>query len=308
LLVAGIRRWGGAVERFEIADPRALREGEVLIEVRAAGVGNWDELARRDEWDVGRKPPLALGVEAAGVVRALGPGVKRWSAGDHVLTHPLPLVDQGTWAPWLIASGELLARKPAGVSWSRAGAFPVPALTAVQVLDEALGVMPGETLLVNGAGSVTGGLIVSLAGLRGANVVVTAGPSSRDRLARMGAQTVLDYQDPDWPTRVVELTAGRGVDAAANTARGGASRSFSAVRDGGRLATITSDPPEPARGIRVDSVYVRPDGPQLELACKALAAGQLPFMIGARFPLAEARAALARAIAGRGGAVVLEFE
>ena len=103
MLVAGIRSWGAAVERFEIADPRPPRDGEVLIEVRAAGVGDWDEAARKGEWDLGRAPPLALGVEAAGVVRAIGPGVQRCSAGDQVLTHPLPLVDQGTWAPWLVA-------------------------------------------------------------------------------------------------------------------------------------------------------------------------------------------------------------
>lgn len=307
MLVAGIRRWGGAIERFETADPRALRDGEVLIEVRAAGVGHWDDIVRTGEWDPGRCPPLALGVEAAGVVRAIGAGVERWSAGDEVTTHPLPLVDQGTWAPWLIARGEMLARKPAGVSWSRAGAFAVPALTAIQVLDEALRVGPGETLLVNGGGSVTGGLLVSLAGLRGARAIATAGPASRDRVARIGAESVLDYHDDNWPRDVVELTAGRGVDAAANVAPGGASQALAAVRDGGRLATITSDPPGPARGIRVHSVYVRPDGPQLELACNALAAGQLPFMIGARFPLAEARAALARAVAGSGGAVVLEL-
>jgi NADPH:quinone reductase-like Zn-dependent oxidoreductase len=307
VLVAGIRRWGGAVERFDVADPRELRDGEVLVEVRAAGVGNWDEVARKGEWDLGRGPPMALGVEAAGIVRAVGPSVARWSEGDHVLTHPLPLVDQGTWAPWLIAAGQLLARKPAGVSWARAGAFAVPALTAIQVLEDALGVMPGETVLVNGAGSVTGGLLVSLIGLRGAHAIVTAGPSSRDRVARMGARSVLDHHDPDWPQRVVELTGGRGVDAAANVARDGAAQALAAVRDGGRLATITSDPPESVRDIRVDSLYVRPDGPQLELACKALAAGQLPFMIGARFPLAQAGAALARAVAGRGGAVVLEL-
>jgi NADPH:quinone reductase-like Zn-dependent oxidoreductase len=308
LLGAGIRCWGAAVERFEMAEPRALRDGEVLIEVKAAGVGNWDEVARKGEWNLGHRPPIALGLEAAGVVSALGPGVERWLVGDQVLTHPLPLVDQGTWAPWLIARGELLARKPIGVSWSRAGAFAVPALTAIQVLDETLHVMPGETLLVNGGGSVTGGLLVSLAGLRGATAIVTAGPCSRDRVARIGAESVLDYHDADWPRRVVELTDGRGVDAAANVIRGGAARAMAAVRDGGRLATITSDPPDPARGIRVDSVYVRPDGPQLELACNALAAGQLPFTIGARFPLADAGAALARAIAGRGGAVVLELD
>jgi NADPH:quinone reductase-like Zn-dependent oxidoreductase len=158
--VAGIEQFGGAVQTLEVAEPRALRSGEVLIEVKAAGVGNWDDIVRTGDWDVGRTPPMALGVEAAGIVAAHGPGVDEWAVGDEVLTHPLPLADQGTWAPWLIAQAGLLARKPATVSWAVAGAFAVPALTAVQVLDEALGLQPGETLLVKGAGGVTGGLIV----------------------------------------------------------------------------------------------------------------------------------------------------
>src|SRR5919197_5879571 len=173
--VAGIERFGDAVQTLELTEPRALRDGEVLVEVRAAGVGNWDDIVRAGEWDVGRRPPMALGVEAAGVVAELGPGVGGWAVGDEVLTHPLPLADQGTWAPWLIAPARLLARKPAGVSWACAGAFPVPALTAVQVLDEALRLRRGESLLVNGAGGVTGGLIVSLAVLRGVRVLATAG-------------------------------------------------------------------------------------------------------------------------------------
>src|SRR3954454_15952605 len=101
--VAGVEHRGGPVETLEVADTRAPRDGEVLIEVKAAGVGNWDEIVRAGDWDVGRTPPMALGVEAAGVVAAVGSGVQGWSVGDEVLTHPLPLADQGTWAPWLIA-------------------------------------------------------------------------------------------------------------------------------------------------------------------------------------------------------------
>jgi NADPH:quinone reductase-like Zn-dependent oxidoreductase len=85
---------------------------------------------------------MALGVEAAGVVAAVGSMVTDWAPGDEVMTHPLPLRDQGTWAPTLIASAALLAPKPAGVSWNLSGVFPVPALTAVQVLDEVLQVGP----------------------------------------------------------------------------------------------------------------------------------------------------------------------
>jgi NADPH:quinone reductase-like Zn-dependent oxidoreductase len=62
------------VQTLEVAEPRALREGEVLIEVEAAGVGNWDDIVRVGDWDVGRTPPMALGVEAAGIIAALGPG------------------------------------------------------------------------------------------------------------------------------------------------------------------------------------------------------------------------------------------
>jgi NADPH:quinone reductase-like Zn-dependent oxidoreductase len=182
----------------------------------------------------------------------------------------------------------------------------VPALTALQVLDEALRLKPGETLLVNGAGGLTGGLIVSLAVLRGVHVLATAGPSSRERVSRAGAAEIVDYRDPEWPERILEATDRRGVDAAASAARSGAASALRTVRDDGRLATITSDPPEPERGIGIDSIYVRPEAPPLEPACQALAAGRLVFTVGARFPLAQAQAALARASVGGAGAVVLE--
>jgi NADPH:quinone reductase-like Zn-dependent oxidoreductase len=305
--VAGIEQFGGAVTVLELPDPRAPREEEVVIEIKSAGVGNWDDIVRAGDWDVGRTPPMALGVEAAGVVAAVGAGVEDWSVGDEVLTHPLPLVDQGTWARWLIAEAKLLVRKPVEVSWASAGAFAVPGLTAIQVLDEGLRVKPGEQLLVNGAGGVTGGLIVAFASLRGVQVFATAGPVSRERAIRAGAATVVDYHDADWTAQILEATAGRGVDAAANVVPDGAARALATVRDGGRLATITSDPPASERGVGSASVYVRPDAAQLELACQALAAGRLEFELGASFPLAQADAALARAVAGRGGAVALEI-
>ena len=248
---------------------------------------------------------MALGVAAAGVVAALGAGFEGWSVGDPVFTHPLPLAEQGCWAPWLVAEAALLAPKPAELSWTLAASFPVPALTAVQVLDEGLRVNRGERLLVNGAGGATGALIVSMAVLRGVEVIATAGPRSRERVIGSGAATVIDYHDPDWTAQVVAATAGHGVDAAANAAPDGAAVALAAVRDGGRLVTITSDPPESERGIEVVSLYVRADGEQLARAGQDLAAGRLDFELGASFPLAEADAALARAVAG-GGAAALE--
>jgi NADPH:quinone reductase-like Zn-dependent oxidoreductase len=118
---------------------------------------------------------------------------------------------------------------------------------------------------------------------------------------------VVDYHNTDWPAEVRHATGGLGVDSAANVAKGGAASALQAVRDGGRLATITSDPPGPERDVRVDSVFVRPDAAQLEMASQDLGAGRLEFRIGASFPLEQAEAALRGASAGLGGAVVLEL-
>jgi NADPH:quinone reductase-like Zn-dependent oxidoreductase len=306
MLVAGIRRTGGDVEMIDVPEPRPLADDEVLIQVRAAGVANWDEIVRTGGWDVGCGPPMALGVEAAGVVTAIGRTVTDWAPGDEVITHPLPLRDQGTWAPALIAPAAVLAPKPAGVSWEVAAVFPVPALTAGQVLDEALEVKTGDRLLVNGAGGVTGGLLVSLGSLRGAEVFATAGPHSHELVGALGAHHVIDYHDEDWPDQVLAITGRSGVSAAVNAAPGGAKNAIRAVTDGGRLATITSDPPAEERGIMVSSVYVRPDGRQLRNLAQLLADGQLKVSVGITYGLLDAADALAKAVSGRAaGAVAL---
>ncbi len=304
--VAGIRTVGARVERIEVGEPRPLAADEVLLEVMAAGVANWDEIVRTGGWDVGVSPPMALGVEAAGTVMAVGSAVSEWAPGDAVMTHPVPLRDQGTWAPRLIAPAGLLAPQPAGVSWEAAAAFPVPALTAEQVLGGALGIRADEQLLVNGAGGVTGGLLVALAVLRGARVIATAGPSSRQRVAALGAGHVIDYHDPGWPGQVRALTAGRGVAAAANAAPGGAAAAIRAVADGGRLATITSDPPRQERGITVANVYVRSDGGLLRQLATHFAAGQLHIQVAACYRFADVAQALVQATGGHApGAITL---
>ena len=69
---AGVRRFGDVAEILELPGPRSLRPDEVMIDVRVCGVGNWDEFARTGSWDLGTRPPMALGVEAAGLVAAAG--------------------------------------------------------------------------------------------------------------------------------------------------------------------------------------------------------------------------------------------
>jgi NADPH:quinone reductase-like Zn-dependent oxidoreductase len=307
---AGIDAFGGEVRLLELAAPASPAPDEVVISVHAAGVGNWDEFVRVGDWDVGRRPPLALGVEAAGVVAAVGEDVTSLAPGDEVLTHPLPLRHQGAWAEWLVTPVALVARKPAAVPWEAAAAFPVPALTADQVLTEAAPVPAGGWVLVHGAGGVTGGLAVQLAVARGATVVATAGPSSASRVRGYGARVVLDYHDPEWPARVRDASpGGHGVGGAVNATRGGAATALQAVARDGRLATITGDPPPPERGVRIADVYVRADGVRLATLVAALANGLLSLDVAVTFPLAEAATAFHGAVTGRAaGATVLTLE
>ena len=302
---AGVRRFGGSVEVLELPGPPGLRTDEVLIEVRASGVGNWDEFVRTGDWDLGVRPPMALGVEAAGLVAAVGDRVAGVTAGDRVTAHSVPLREQGAWAERYVAAAGHVAVLPPEIPFDAAAALPVPALTADQAIGDELGVRTGQTVLVNGAGGVTGGMLVQLAAHRGATVIATAGPDSAGRVAAMGASTVLDYHQPDWPERVRALTAG-GVDAAANAARSGSIEAVRAVRDGGRLATITADLPAAARDITMRGVLVAPDGRRLGGLVRLLAQGVLTVSVGDRFPLERAGEALAQARHGaHGSATVL---
>jgi NADPH:quinone reductase-like Zn-dependent oxidoreductase len=96
------------------------------------------------------------------------------------------------------------------------------------------------------------------------------------------------------------------VTAAANAAPAGAATALRAVADGGRLATITGDPPGPDRGVTITNVYVRPDGTQLGQLATRLGAGQLDVPVAARYHLADAAQALAQATAAHtGGAITL---
>ena len=303
--VAGITALGEPVKIFEVDEPATPAAGDVLIDVVAAGIGNWDDLVRIGSWEIGGPPPMALGTEAAGIVAAVGSGVAELREGDEVMTHPLPLRRHGTWARRLLAPAAAVAARPPEVSWETGGAFPVPALTAAQALDEALGIERDRWLVVNGAGGVTGGLLVQLAAARGARVIATASAKKAERVHDYGAEEVLDYHD-DWPSLVRELTGG-GAPKAVNAARGQAATTLKAVANDGRLATITGDPPPKERGVTVSDVYVRPDGRQLSALAELLADGTLSVPIASVRRLEQAAQALREVVAGADGAIVLSL-
>jgi len=159
--------------------------------------------------------------------------------------------------------------------------------------------------VVNGAGGVTGGLLVQLAAHRGARVIATASAKKAERIRGYGAAEVLDYHG-DWPALAREITAG-GAAEAVNAAPRGAADTLKAVADGGRLATITGDPPQEIRGVAVSDVYVRPDGRQLAAMAELLARGTLTVPIASVRPLEQAARALREAVAGADGAIVLSL-
>jgi NADPH:quinone reductase-like Zn-dependent oxidoreductase len=249
---------------------------------------------------------MALGTSAAGRIATVGSGVTGLREGDYVVTHPLPLRRHGTWASRLLAPAVSVATRPAEASWEAGGAFPIPALTAAQALDEALAIESGDWVVINGAGGVTGGLLVQLAVARGARVIATASAKKAQRIRDYGASEVLDYHDRDWPLLVREIT-GSGAPKAVNAAPGQATTTLRAVADGGRLTTITTDPPPEERGIAISDVYVRPDGRQLSELTELLGLGTLSVPIASIRPLEQAADALDEVVAGADGAIVLSL-
>ncbi|HEY4278088.1 MAG TPA: NADP-dependent oxidoreductase [Conexibacter sp.] len=302
---AGITALDEPVEILEVDEPEPPAADEVLIDVVAAGIGNWDELVRIGSWQIGGPAPMALGTEAAGTIAAAGSEVVALREGDEVITHPLPLRRHGTWAKRVLAPATSVAARPPAASWEAAAAFPIPALTAAQALDEALGISSGDWVVVNGAGGVTGGLLVQLAAARGARVIATASAKKAERIRAYGAAEVLDYHG-DWPALVREITDG-GAPKAVNAAPGHTADTSKAVADGGRLATITGDPPREERGVAVSDIYVRPDGRQLAALAELLARGTLTVPIASFRPLEQAAQALREAVAGADGAIVLSL-
>jgi NADPH:quinone reductase-like Zn-dependent oxidoreductase len=296
---AGIRSFDGPVERLDLPEPPEPGRGDVLIEVRRAGIGNWDDLVRTGAWDVGIRPPMALGVEAAGVLRAMGPGVNRFAEGDEVLVHSTPLRDQGAWAERFLAPEAHLAAKPSALEWSDAALLPVPLLTASRVVAQ-LAAPATDEMLVHGGGGVTGGILVVIAAQAGHRVVATCSPASADRVRRYGAVETIDYRSPTWQEDL-RASFPRGLAVGINAVRGASAALLPLVADGGQLITITGDPPPSERGITVRNEYVAPDGPSLEAAADLVARLGVTIPIAETIGLADVGDALLRVASGAGG-------
>lgn len=276
--------------------------GELLVEVRAAGVNPVDWKRRTGYLPLGATAPdlpAVFGSEAAGVVAEVGPGVEGFAVGDEVFGNPAG----GGYAAYTLFPVSGTARKPAGLSWADAAALPVAAATAYDALAQ-IDLPSGATLLVNGAGGGVGVAAVQLARHGGLTVIGTSsaakkefvealgavhaasGPGVADRvraLAPDGVDGILDLVGGDPLREVAVLLADR------SKLVSGADRTVSAELGGG-----------PVQRKRTAAV--------LDAVGRLAADGVLDPLVTRTFPFAEADRALRAVEEGHArGKTVIEF-
>ncbi|MBV9089995.1 MAG: NADP-dependent oxidoreductase [Mycobacteriaceae bacterium] len=186
-------RYGG-IDMLEVRDdPRPVPgEGQVLVEVKAAGINPGEAMIRKgalhDMWPA--TFPSGQGSDLAGVVAEVGPGVDGWRVGDEVLGFTEERASQ---AEYVVVPANQLATKPAQVPWEVAGALFVAGTTAYAAV-RAVALQPGDPVAVAGAAGGVGTIAVQLAKRTGATVLGIAGPSNDDWLTAHGVVAV-NYGD-----------------------------------------------------------------------------------------------------------------
>jgi len=194
-------RW----DEIEIAPPGS---GEVLVRHTAVGVNYIDVYHRTGLYPV-PDPPVVLGVEAAGVVEAIGPGVTTVKTGERVAYGGGPL---GAYAELARVPAERLVRVPASISDEQAAAMMLKGLTAHYLLRRTYRVQRGDTILFHAAAGGVGLIACQWARHLGATVIGTVGSDAKAPLARAnGCDHVIVYTREHFPERVRALTGGAGV-------------------------------------------------------------------------------------------------
>jgi NADPH:quinone reductase-like Zn-dependent oxidoreductase len=290
--------------------------GQILVAVRASSI-NYRDLSTVEE-------PVARGIpypripnsDAAGEVIATGSGVSRFEPGDRVagcffqhwvdggitsaaMASALGGALDGVLAEQVLLHEEGAVRIPDHLSWEEASTLPCAALTAWNCLLEQGGLQPGMTVLLLGTGgaSIFG---LQIAKMTGARTIITSSSDEKlERARALGADETINYRDtPDWETRVLELTADRGVDVTLETGGGGTlEKTIEATRVGGTISLIgvlaggTINPAAIMRkSIRLQGVYVG-NRRMFEAMNAALAANRIHPVVDQVFEFGDARAA-----------------
>ena len=306
-----VRETGGAkVLRAGAFEPAEPGPGQARVAVHAAGVNFIDVYFRTGLYP--RALPYVAGLEGAGVVEAVGPGVAL-RPGERVAW----ATAQGSYATHVVAQAEQLIAVPDGVPLDTAAAAMLQGMTAHYLVNGCRTMRAGDVALVHAAAGGVGLLLIQLLVAAGARVIGTCSSDEKEALARgAGAHHVVRYDRGEFAPEVRRLTDGRGCDVAYDSVgQATFEGSLRSLRPRGLLVLFgqSSGPVPPfelARLSALGSLFVtRPtlghytaDRAELELrsgaVLGAIAAGRLHVRIGARFPLADAAEAH-RALEGR---------
>ncbi|HPA37141.1 MAG TPA: quinone oxidoreductase [Phenylobacterium sp.] len=288
----------------DVAKPEP-KAGEILVKHQAIGINFIDTYHRSGLYPV--RLPSGLGMEAAGVVEAVGEGVTRFAPGDLVAYASGPI---GAYAEYAATPAERAVRLPAGVSAEVGAAVLLKGMTAEFLVRRCFPVQAGQTILVHAAAGGVGQILLQWAKVIGATVIATVGSQDKaERVKALGADHVILYRDQDVAAEVRRITGGVGVpvvydSVGAATFEG----SLASLARRGMLVSYgnASGPApaiEPGRLSRMGSLFLtRPTlfdyvATQAELDDSAqalfglIAAGKIEVEIGQTFPLAEARRA-----------------
>ncbi|MCZ2814464.1 NADP-dependent oxidoreductase [Modestobacter sp. VKM Ac-2979] len=308
-----------AVRFHEFGGPEVLRHedveqpvpgaGQVRIRVTATSFNGVDTTIRAGQMrgQVPVRLPHTPGIDVAGTVDALGPGVDVVAVGDRVVGL-LPMTAAGAAAEHVIAPAELLTGAPRRLPLADLAALPLVGLTAWQALFDHGDLTAGQRVLIIGAGGAVGGYAVQLAKEVGAQVVATAGPRSARRVEAAGADEVIDHTLTDL-TAAVREPVDLVLDLVPVTEEELAAL-VPLIRAGGALVTTTGGLPAPSdegRGVRGIDLVVRSDSDQLADLVARVCTGELVIDVAQRVALADLPALHARAACGRlpGKVVVL---
>ncbi len=319
---AMVLREHGGMEKLKLEpdfpDPQ-LGDGDVLLRVKACSLNYHDVFTRRGMPGIKVPLPCIPGLDVAGEIVTLGPGVDGWSVGDRVLVDPINRVEGGLMgetihgglAELCRARAHQLIRIPDNISYAQAAALPVAYGTALRMMVTNGGIKAGEKVLILGASGGVGVCCVMLAKLAGCEVVACAGSDAKAaRLKAIGADHVINYTERDFVEAVYGMYgkpnrrgAGqtRGVDVVVNYTGGDTwVKSMRCLKVGGRLltcgATAGYNPTEDIRFIWTFELKVcgsnglaRDDIAKL---FDLVGSGQLEVLIDGSYPLEQTHEAL----------------
>lgn len=305
------------VMRLESVPDLFAGPGQVLVEVKAAGVNPVDTYLRAGVYHPPKSLPFTPGLDAAGTIVQVGHGVETVYVGDRVFVCGSLT---GTYAQQTLCLPQQVFNLPDGIDFAQGAALGVPYGTACRALFGRARAVAGQTVLVHGASGGVGIAAVQLAAAAGLTVLATAGTEIGCRLVtEQGACRTLDHNDPGHFDEVMKLTEGRGVDVVLEMlANINLDTDLDIVAAGGCVVVIGSrgrieiDPRKiMARDLNIFGMMLTntPQEERTPLYARiqdGLKAGQLKPVIGLQLPLEQAAKAHCEVIkSGHGGKIVL---